>query len=233
MKKTMAGLVLGALATVGLGASALAQEVTAGGTITVEASEVFTVTSPCRELDLVTFTFEGEANPVECEVPEQNLDAPQGFRFPAGNALQDGTASTTFTAPTTAGTYTGTIVISGLVPPSDQQPQGFRAVPARPILQQAAPTFTVIVNQVATTPAPTAAPTTAAPTTAAPTTVAPSTSTGVIAPTTAAPTTTLAASGVLPATGPSRNDNIAVIALVTLLLGGMLVMTTRWRRDAS
>jgi LPXTG-motif cell wall-anchored protein len=235
MSKKFCAALAGFVAVVGLGAGVQAgnevpREVTPP-TQEIDASQSFTVTyGVCWYYETVVFEFEGAPSqqvPCDAEGPgNEQVDtlsgAPQGLRAAPPAELQ-GTATATFTGSATPGTYSGIAYVFEVL-----DLQGIRgpaaAAGARVDLRvdQAAPTcgnqigcdtFSVTVRQPATTT------TTTTTTTVLPTTTA----VGAVPP---APTTTVV-SPTLPATGPSRSDNAATIAIALVLAGGVLLFATR------
>jgi LPXTG-motif cell wall-anchored protein len=222
MYKKLVAIAVGLMFITGVGAG-----VDAGALLTRTAvatpSELdplasFSVTfSPCLNFESVVFDFQGQQKTVPCEVP-QTETLSGASQLQAQSSLL-GTATTSFTAPAAAGTFTGTATAV----PSPPALQGIRGPAAAPaalaggnLVAQAAcapgvcATFQVTVRQASTT-------------TLAPTTTA----VGAVPP---APTTTgAAAAPSLPATGPSQNDNTATIAILLLVVGGALLLAARWR----
>ena len=221
MGKKLGAVIVGLIAIVGFGAGAMAQEARSA---TATPSEVdpgatFSVMfSPCFPGEVVTFEFQGQRVSAECD----GIVTLQDSR---SQALAPGTASASLTAPQAAGNYTGFATanlanqIQGL-----RRPTSGARISGKIVCDPFnCATFQVTVRQATTT---TASTTTAAPTTAAPTTAAPTTSAvGAVPP---APTTTVAPV-TLPATGPSRNDNTATIAIVLVVAGGALLLAARRR----
>ncbi|HSL74938.1 MAG TPA: LPXTG cell wall anchor domain-containing protein [Ilumatobacteraceae bacterium] len=214
---------LAAVATAGATVSAGAFEMpqVTPASQTVQGGAEFTVTyAPCLfPEELIRFEFSGQVKEVFCDGGTNGVEA-----------LAAPSATATFTAPETAGTYTG---IAYSAEELDLR-QGFRGPVApetaaiRPA-QAPAPTceqrfrcasFSVTVP--APPPSSTTTTTTVAPaTTVAATTTAADVGAGAV---TVAPT--------LPATGPSQNDNTATIAIALLVAGGAMLLMTR-RRTAS
>ena len=114
MKRLAAALVI----TLGAGLAAGASGVDASGyndgggapggsDPTPRPGETFTVTVECVVPEIVSFAFGGETQRDECEPRSGAV----GFRLP-DSVSTDGTASATFTAPTAAGTYSGTVTFA-------------------------------------------------------------------------------------------------------------------------